>query len=93
MRISPTNDEILPCELQIRTELQHTWAEREHKLIYKNDKLTPLSGEPEYSQVLAISSACMSILQGVDEQLEAIRSLVNGMITKSEKADSNNGVT
>lgn len=72
------NSEKVRCELQIRTDIQHAWAEKEHQLIYKNRRFKKLQqDDPKAtSEILEMSCAAMGILHSVDEQLQAIRNMV-----------------
>lgn len=76
------NSEKVRCELQIRTDIQDAWAEKEHQLVYKNSRFKKARQDnPEVtSGILRMSSAAMGILHGVDEQLQAIRKMVKHLI-------------
>lgn len=63
-RLSP--DDIWPFEIQIRTILQHAWAETEHDLGYKSEASIPLEIRRRFSRVA-------SLLEVADEELVSIR--------------------
>lgn len=57
-------------ELQIRTELQHTWAEREHKLMYKNmhfQQLPSILKQPKENKRFALAESLYEIDSKFDE--------------------------
>lgn len=56
----------LKAELQVRTNLMHTWAEIEHKLEYKNDDDIPTKFKRKFSRISAK-------LEEADEQFEELR--------------------
>lgn len=60
----------LKAELQVRTNLMHTWAEIEHKLEYKKDDDIPLKFKRKFSRIAAK-------LEEADEQFEELRMEIN----------------
>jgi ppGpp synthetase/RelA/SpoT-type nucleotidyltranferase len=56
----------LKAEVQIRTNLMHTWAEIEHKLEYKKDDDIPIKFKRKFSRISAM-------LEEADEQFEELR--------------------
>lgn len=60
---------VRPFELQLRTEVQHTWAQREHLLIYKNP------GMPKFTKKLVQSHNRLisADLHSIDEKFDFIR--------------------
>jgi len=56
----------LKAEIQVRTNLMHTWAEIEHKLEYKNDDDIPTKFKRKFSRISAK-------LEEADEQFEELR--------------------
>ena len=56
----------LKAELQVRTNLMHTWAEIEHKLEYKKDDDIPTKFKRKFSRISAM-------LEEADEQFEELR--------------------
>ncbi len=59
-------DDVWPFEIQIRTILQHAWAETEHDLGYKTEASIPLEIRRRFSRVA-------SLLEVADEELVSIR--------------------
>lgn len=62
-------------ELQLRTELEDTWAELEHYLIYKNRTLKA-SKDARKPLVLEIMPCISNVLHTADEMLRYIRAAV-----------------
>lgn len=60
----------LKAEIQIRTNLMHTWAEIEHKLEYKKDDDIPTKFKRKFSRISAK-------LEEADEQFEELRIEIN----------------
>ncbi|WRY53145.1 hypothetical protein P8F83_08040 [Clostridium intestinale] len=60
----------LKAEIQVRTNLMHTWAEIEHKLEYKKDEDIP----KEFKRRFSFLSAK---LEEADEQFEALKNDIN----------------
>lgn len=60
----------LKAEIQIRTNLMHTWAEIEHKLEYKKDDDIPTQFKRKFSRISAK-------LEEADEQFEELRIAIN----------------
>lgn len=56
----------LKAEIQIRTILQHTWAQIEHSLGYKSEKQVPYSVRRSFSRV-------SSLLETADNEFDQIR--------------------
>lgn len=56
----------LKAEVQVRTNLMHTWAEIEHKLEYKKDDDIPVKFKRRFSRISAM-------LEEADEQFEELR--------------------
>lgn len=56
----------LKAEVQVRTNLMHTWAEIEHKLEYKNDDDIPTKFKRKFSRISAQ-------LEMADEQFDELR--------------------
>lgn len=56
----------LKAEIQVRTNLMHTWAEIEHKLEYKHDDDIPTKFKRKFSRISAK-------LEEADEQFEELR--------------------
>jgi ppGpp synthetase/RelA/SpoT-type nucleotidyltranferase len=56
----------LKCEIQVRTILQHTWAEIEHSLVYKAKEDIP----PELRRKFAILSG---MLESADSEFESLK--------------------
>ncbi len=56
----------LCAEVQVRTNLMHTWAEIEHKLEYKNDDDIPVRFKRKFSRISAQ-------LEMADEQFDELR--------------------
>lgn len=61
----------LKAEIQVRTNLMHTWAEIEHKLEYKNDDDIPTKFKRKFSRISAK-------LEEADEQFEELRQEIEG---------------
>ena len=61
----------LKAEIQVRTNLMHTWAEIEHKLEYKNDDDIPTKFKRKFSRISAK-------LEEADEQFEELRREILG---------------
>lgn len=61
----------LKAEIQVRTNLMHTWAEIEHKLEYKNDDDIPTKFKRKFSRISAK-------LEEADEQFEELRQEIVG---------------
>ena len=51
--LGPTGQPI-QCEVQVRTIAEHTWAETEHKYVYKGPKGLPLSVQRTFARLLAL---------------------------------------
>lgn len=68
-------------EIQVRSLLQHAWAEIEHDLGYKSDKAIPLQFRRKFSRLA-------SFLEGVDESFVEIR---DGLAYYAEQVDSDSG--
>jgi ppGpp synthetase/RelA/SpoT-type nucleotidyltranferase len=62
----PDHVEPIPCEVQIRTDLQDIWAERSHQLIYKRHSRVP---RIFFDSLVNISAT----LAAADDFLKAIR--------------------
>ena len=60
----------IKSEIQIRTNLMHTWAEIEHKLEYKKDDDIPTKFKRKFSRISAK-------LEEADEQFEELRIEIN----------------
>lgn len=60
----------LKAEVQIRTNLMHTWAEIEHKLEYKRDDDIPMKFKRKFSRISAM-------LEEADEQFEELRAEIS----------------
>lgn len=60
----------LKAEVQIRTNLMHTWAEIEHKLEYKRDDDIPVKFKRKFSRISAM-------LEEADEQFEELRAEIS----------------
>lgn len=60
----------LKAEVQVRTNLMHTWAEIEHKLEYKKDDDIPTKFKRKFSRISAK-------LEEADEQFEELRAEIN----------------
>jgi putative GTP pyrophosphokinase len=60
----------LKAEVQIRTNLMHTWAEIEHKLEYKKDDDIPMKFKRKFSRISAM-------LEEADEQFEELRAEIS----------------
>ena len=84
----PSKSLWIPCELQVRTEIENTWAEREHNLIYKNHKLKDivlannLSDRKTFLEMMMAQS--MHFLHVVDSQLDAIRDEIDILCKKED---------
>jgi len=74
----------VPFELQLRTELQDTWAEREHPLIYKNKrlKIAPMVAKQRIRDKVHKLS---DLLYDVDCKFDEIREEVLKVIANNKK--------
>jgi putative GTP pyrophosphokinase len=70
--VMPTGVQWVPCELQLRTEIQHTWSEVEHELVYKNRRLGKVEDTEKWFLKETMKNS-MNILHCVDESLQNIR--------------------
>lgn len=61
--------EMCLCEVQVRTELQHVWADKSHNLVYKPDE----GWDHSDSHVLADMREASNLLKAVDQHLVSIR--------------------
>lgn len=63
--------ELVLCELQLRSELQHVWSVKSHDLLYKND-----NWDYSDSDVLDDMKAVSNALRAADQNLQSIRNRV-----------------
>jgi putative GTP pyrophosphokinase len=69
----------LKCEIQIRTILQHAWAEIEHDLGYKSDVGIPVSFKRRFSRLAALlESADEEFMRLKKDLAEYVRQSQNG---------------
>ena len=66
------NKELLTCEIQVRTILQHAYAEISHDTVYKKSSVD----NPKAKRMLASS---MALLEAADEKFNQIYAEVNNM--------------
>lgn len=63
------------CEIQIRTLLQHAWAEIEHDLGYKTVEAVPVSVRRRFSRIA-------SLLEIADQEFMAVRQELQAYVSK-----------
>jgi ppGpp synthetase/RelA/SpoT-type nucleotidyltranferase len=66
--------ELVLCEVQVRSELQHIWAEKSHDLLYKPDEGWHQSDDHVFKDMRQISN----LLRSVDQLLVSVRDRVHG---------------
>lgn len=75
----------IKCEIQIRTVLQHAWAEIEHDLGYKSEIDIPKDIRRSFSRLAGLLEVADKEFQEIREFLETYRAKVEAEI--SEKSD------
>lgn len=80
----------LKCEIQIRTVLQHAWAEIEHDLGYKSETGVPRNIRRNFSRLAGLLELADKEFQEIREFLTEYRHDVNSMLEQDapEAADS-----
>lgn len=74
--------EMIPFELQVRSELQHTWAQREHPLVYKNYELMNKETE-DLNRIKDTTRALSERLNKIDEAFDEVREDVFDTLNRS----------
>ncbi len=74
-------------EIQIRTVLQHTWAEIEHNLGYKTEYAIPRSCRREFSRLAGLLEIADEGFFNVRNSLDRYNDLVKNRIAKNDLAD------
>lgn len=74
-------------EFQIRTVLQHTWAEIEHDLGYKNEFGVPLHVRREFSRMASLLEVADQGFGRIKSQLEAYSAIVIDKLQRGDVQD------
>ncbi len=56
----------MKCEVQLRTVMEHAWAEVEHELVYEGTKHVPAQIKRRFAELQAM-------VENIDQQFEALR--------------------
>jgi ppGpp synthetase/RelA/SpoT-type nucleotidyltranferase len=80
----------LKCEIQIRTLLQHAWAEIEHDIGYKS---SIDESEPERVEITRIFSQNAALLEVADENFLKIKKLYNKLLQRYRREIANKDLT
>ncbi|MES2045426.1 MAG: hypothetical protein V4475_16260 [Pseudomonadota bacterium] len=63
----------LTCEIQVRTLLQHAWAEMEHDIQYKSDQDIPLDLKKRFSALAGLLELADREFQNIQKDSESLR--------------------
>jgi hypothetical protein len=66
----------LVCEVQVRTLLQHAWAEMEHDIQYKSDKEIPLDLKKRFSALAGLLELADREFQSIQKDSENLKEAV-----------------
>jgi tetratricopeptide (TPR) repeat protein len=90
----------LVCEIQVRTLLQHAWAEMEHDIQYKSDQEIPLDLKKRFSALAGLLELADREFQSIQRDSESLRiavksELINDLTEQSlsEKSRISEGQT
>lgn len=72
----------IPFEIQLRSVLQHTWAEIEHELGYKTDFSIPRDIQREFARIA-------SLLEIADDRFNAVRKRIDNYRLHTQETISN----
>jgi len=64
------------CEIQVRTILQHAWAEMEHNIQYKSDQEIPLDLKKRFSALAGLLEIADREFQRIQQDSEALKNTV-----------------